>query len=96
MSPGRRLDNVLKKVVSTSISDQSRTYLRPKLRRFYDVIAASLCRLDIGFETRLVLTLSFIESLEKVRKTKIYGKIILFCLYIIVLLSCMLPVLLTC
>ena len=44
--PGRRPEDVLKKkVVATSISDQSRTYLRPKLRRFYDVFAMSLCRL---------------------------------------------------
>ena len=43
--PGRRPDDVLKKVVATSISDQSRTSLRPKLRRFYEVFATSLCRL---------------------------------------------------
>ena len=29
------------------MSDQSRTSLRPKLRRFYDVYATSLCRLGI-------------------------------------------------
>ena len=33
-TPGGRLK---KRVVATSISDQSRTSLRPKLRRFYDV-----------------------------------------------------------
>ena len=44
-SPGRRHDDVLKKVVATSISDQSKTSLRSKLRRFYDVFATSLCRL---------------------------------------------------
>ena len=50
-SPGRRfkevscLDDVLEKVVATSISDQSKTSLRPKLRRSYDVFATSLCRL---------------------------------------------------
>ena len=31
--------------MATSISDQFRTSLRPKLRRFYDVFATSLCRL---------------------------------------------------
>ena len=35
-SPGRRLDDVLKKVVATSISDQSKTSSRLKIRRFYD------------------------------------------------------------
>ena len=56
MSRGRLLEDVLttslKKVVATSISDQSRTSLRPKLRRFYDVIATSLCRL--GYSNRSV------------------------------------------
>ena len=51
--PARRLEDVswktpLKKVVATSILDQSRTSLRPKLRRFQDVFATSLCRLGIG------------------------------------------------
>ena len=36
-----------KKVVATSISDQSKTSLRLKLKMFYDVFAASLCRLAI-------------------------------------------------
>ena len=46
ISPERRLKNITwkaslgrlkKKVVATSISDQSKTSLRPKIRRFYDV-----------------------------------------------------------
>ena len=44
-SPGRRLDDILKMVVATSISDQSKTSLRPKLRHFYDVFVTSLSRL---------------------------------------------------
>ena len=40
-SPGRRLGNVIKKVVATSISDKSKTFLRPKLRRLYDVFVIS-------------------------------------------------------
>ena len=46
---GRLLEDVLttslKKIVTTSISDQSKMSLRPKLRCFYDVFATSLCRL---------------------------------------------------
>ena len=53
MSSGRLLEDVLttslEKVVATSISDKSRTSLRPKLRRFYDVFATSLCRLGMSF-----------------------------------------------
>ena len=49
-SSGRRLDDVLKKVVTASISDQSETSLRPKLRRFYDVFMTSLCRLGYRFK----------------------------------------------
>ena len=32
--------------IATSISDQSKTSLRPKIRRSYDVFATSLCRLE--------------------------------------------------
>ena len=45
ISPRRRLDNVLKKIVATSISDKPKTSLRPKLRLLYGVFATSLCRL---------------------------------------------------
>ena len=48
-SPGRRHDDVLKKVAATSISDQSKTSLRSKLRRFYDVFATSLRRLCVDW-----------------------------------------------
>ena len=41
---GRRL----KKVVAMSISDQSKTFLRPNLSSFYGVFAMSLCRLSIS------------------------------------------------
>ena len=37
------------KIVANSISDQSKTSLRPKLRRFYDVFTTSLCRLGSYF-----------------------------------------------
>ena len=40
-SSGRRLGNVFKKVVTTSILDQPTTSLRLKLRRFYDVIVSA-------------------------------------------------------
>ena len=36
-----------KKVVATSISDQSKTSLRTKIRCFYNVFATSLCRLGL-------------------------------------------------
>ena len=38
-----------KKVVATSISDQSEMSLRPKIRRFYNVFATSLSRLGFVF-----------------------------------------------
>ena len=41
---GRRL----KMVVAMSISDQSKTFLRPNLSSFYGVFAMSLCRLSIS------------------------------------------------
>ena len=51
-------DDVLKKkIVATSISDQSRTSLRPKLKRFYDVFATSLCRLGRVMVERSTLQL---------------------------------------
>ena len=40
---GGYLGDVLKKAVMTSISDQSRTSLRPNLRRFYEDFATPLC-----------------------------------------------------
>ena len=44
----RRHKQVLKKV-TTSISDQSKTFLRPKLRRFYDVfVSAGLLKILVG------------------------------------------------
>ena len=55
MFGGHLLENFLttseKKVVATFISDQSKMSLRPKLRRFYDVFATSLHRLqkDMAF-----------------------------------------------
>lgn len=52
-SSGRLLEDVLsmswKKVVATSISDQSKTSLRPNLRRFHDIFATSWYRL--GYST---------------------------------------------
>ena len=37
----RRLDDVFKKVVANSTSDISKTSLRPKIRRFYDVFVSA-------------------------------------------------------
>ena len=51
-SPGRRLNDASKKVVATFISNQSKTTLRPNLRRFYDVFATSLCRLGTRCNNR--------------------------------------------
>ena len=61
-SPGKRLlENVLttswRKVVATSFSDQSKTSLRTKLIRFYDVFMTSLCRLGLHFETEIAFLL---------------------------------------
>ena len=56
MSHGRRLDNVLRKVVTTSILGQSKMSLRRKLRRIYDVFVTSLYRL--GFYLIYVYLLS--------------------------------------
>ena len=47
--PGRRLDDVLKKGRRDFISDQSKTPLRPKLRRFYNVFATSLFRFGFHY-----------------------------------------------
>ena len=47
MSSRKRFEDVLKKFVTTSISDQSKTFFRPKLRRFYDVFTTSSCRLGV-------------------------------------------------
>ena len=42
----------LKKVVATSISDQSKTSLRPKIRRFYDVfVPAGVVPIEIDTRT---------------------------------------------
>ena len=43
-SPAKRFDDLLKKIFAISISDQSKTCFRPKLRRCYDIFATSLCR----------------------------------------------------
>ena len=42
-SPERRLHDVAKKVVVTSVSDQSTTSLEPKLRRLAGVFATFFC-----------------------------------------------------
>ena len=52
-----------KKTVATSISDQSKTSLRTKLKTFYDVFTTSLCRLgSLLRKLRFPLLKSFIRS----------------------------------
>ena len=62
----RKSPGLKKKVVATSISDQYKTSLRPKLRLFYDVSAMSLCRLrknGINYLKLLYLQTAGITSL---------------------------------
>ena len=54
MSPGRHLEDLLKKLFVTCTSDQSKTSLRPKFRRFYNVFARSLCWLGNGLREALL------------------------------------------
>ena len=48
-SLGRRPYNILREGVATFNLDQSKTFLGPKLRRFYDLFATSLCRLGYSY-----------------------------------------------
>ena len=63
-SSGKRLDDVLKKVVATTISDQSKTSLRQKLRRFHDVFTTTLFRLGV-FYFSLFIYMLFFKNIRK-------------------------------
>ena len=78
MSPRRRLEDFLEKVVATSISDQSKTSLRPKLRRFYDVFATSSRSFPDVFKTSL-RRLKTSPRLFLVKTKSIYGLSIYVC-----------------
>ena len=66
-SCGRRLGNVFKKVVTTSILDQPKTSLRLKLRRFYDVIvSAALIQAAVSLLSHVIcLTLKMLGERVK-------------------------------
>ena len=59
-----------KKVVATSISNQTKTSLRPKLRRFYDVFATSLRWLGKS----IFLILFSLGIQRRLMQTKVYHK----------------------
>ena len=76
-SHGRRLDNVLKNAVPTSISDQSRTSLRLK----YDILTTSLQRFYVGWDLMGAITgqISGLTQLFFTFATALIFKTIDFC-----------------
>ena len=84
MSPGKRLDGVIKKGHRNTHFDQSKMSLRPKLRRFDNVFAKSLCRQGsdrVGFKSsflKKVFLFSSSENLLQVSKKRMFGEK-LFC-----------------
>ena len=72
-SPERRLNGVLEKVVATSISNQSQTSLRPRLRYFYNIVAMFLCQLGsvLSSNALLIFELLAITKQNEILRSKI-------------------------